>query len=115
MRLYDFVLKNTKLSEVKRVFLPIAEPQCGDELTKAMVLFDSTAARQEDNLGTASVEQSQHMSASAEDLMHSHESAHQRSHDPTAEQTDEQSVTDSDMEEVIKHSGLDHKSRKILH
>ena len=42
LRLYDFVLKNTKLSEVKRVFIPIAEPKCGDELTKAMVLADDS-------------------------------------------------------------------------
>lgn len=41
LRLYDFVLKNTKLSEVKRVFLPVASPQCGDELSKAITLFDS--------------------------------------------------------------------------
>ena len=44
LRLYDFVLKNTKLSEVKRVYLPIAEPFCADELSKAMVIFDSTMA-----------------------------------------------------------------------
>ena len=40
LRLYDFVLKNTKLSEVKRVFIPIAEPKCGEDLTKAMALAD---------------------------------------------------------------------------
>ena len=42
LRLYDFVLKNTKLSEVKRVFIPVAEPKCGDDLNKAMVLADDT-------------------------------------------------------------------------
>jgi len=40
LRLYDFVLKNTKLSEVKRVFIPIMEPNCGDSLNKALVLAD---------------------------------------------------------------------------
>ena len=30
LRLYDFVLKNTKLGEVKRVTIPIAEPKAGD-------------------------------------------------------------------------------------
>ena len=42
LRLYDFVLKNTKLSEVKRVLIPVAEPNCGDDLSKAMVLADDT-------------------------------------------------------------------------
>ena len=45
LRLYDFVLKNTKLSEVKRVYIPVAEPKAGDELSKAMVLFDSSVAK----------------------------------------------------------------------
>ena len=42
LRLYDFVLKNTKLSEVKRVHIPVAEPKAGDELAKAMVLADDS-------------------------------------------------------------------------
>lgn len=42
LRLYDFVLKNTKLSEVKRVYLPAAEPKAGEELIKAMVIYDSS-------------------------------------------------------------------------
>ena len=42
LRLYDFVLKNTKLSEVKRVYIPVAEPKSGDDLNKAMVLADDT-------------------------------------------------------------------------
>ena len=79
LRLYDFVLKNTKLSEVKRVYLPIAEPQHGAELSKAMVLYDSTAPKQEEGqLQTASVEGSQHMSAAGMDsvgeLVRTHES-----------------------------------------
>lgn len=36
LRLYDFVLKNTKLSEVKRVVISVAEPKPGDILDKAM-------------------------------------------------------------------------------
>ena len=38
LRLYDFVLKNTKLSEVKRVTYPVAEPKTGDDLNKAMII-----------------------------------------------------------------------------
>lgn len=38
LRLYDYVLKNTKLCEVKKVTLPKAEPKCGDPLGKAMLL-----------------------------------------------------------------------------
>ena len=43
LRLYDFVLKNTKLSEVKRVHIPIVAPNCGDELCKAMALADENS------------------------------------------------------------------------
>lgn len=43
LRLYDFVLKNTKLSEVKRVNIPIAEPKCGENLDKAMILHDGSS------------------------------------------------------------------------
>ena len=46
LRLYDFVLKNTKLSEVKRIIIPIAEPKCGEELSKAITLYDSAQEQQ---------------------------------------------------------------------
>ena len=55
LRLYDFVLKNTKLSEVKRVNIPIAEPKSGDQLEKAMVLAgDKSNAMGQGALGGAS-------------------------------------------------------------
>lgn len=38
LRLYDYVLKNTKLCEVKKITLPKAEPRCGEPLGKAMLL-----------------------------------------------------------------------------
>ena len=53
LRLYDFVLKNTKLSEVKRVYIPIAEPKSGDELSKAMVLADDNVKIPEGSLRTS--------------------------------------------------------------
>jgi len=43
LRLYDFVLKNTKLSEVKRVHIPIMVPSYGAELTKALAMADENA------------------------------------------------------------------------
>ena len=43
LRLYDFVLKNTKLSEVKRVTIPVAEPKTGDDLNKAMIIADESS------------------------------------------------------------------------
>ena len=50
------------------------------------------------------------------DLMGTHESMHQRSVDPTAEATAEElSATDTEMEDVIRNSGLDKKSKKVLH
>lgn len=55
LRLYDFVLKNTKLSEVKRVNIPIAEPKSGEQLEKAMVLAgDQSNAMGQSALGGAS-------------------------------------------------------------
>ena len=50
------------------------------------------------------------------DLMGTHESIHRRSIDPTAEATAEEvSATDTEMEDVIRNSGLDRKSKKVLH
>jgi len=43
LRLYDFVLKNTKLSEVKRVQMPIEQPNCGKDLTTALALSDENS------------------------------------------------------------------------
>ena len=36
LRLYDFVFKNAKMSEVKRITLTVAEPLCGPGLEQAM-------------------------------------------------------------------------------
>ena len=40
LRLYDFVLKNSKTSEKKYVKAPFVEPQVGRNLSDAMVLED---------------------------------------------------------------------------
>ena len=40
LRLYDFVLKNTKLSEIKRISIPLSEPNCGRPIDQAIVLDD---------------------------------------------------------------------------
>ena len=56
LRLYDYVLKNTKYCEIKKVTLPKIEPKCGDGylLSKAMKLntahFDTD---DEGSVGTA--------------------------------------------------------------
>ena len=41
IRLYDFVIKNTKLSEKKYITLAQQEPNCGTNLNKAMVIEDN--------------------------------------------------------------------------
>lgn len=40
MRLYDFVLKNTKSSENKHINIPLSAPFCGLDLENAIVLED---------------------------------------------------------------------------
>jgi len=40
LRLYDFVLKNSKTSEKKYIKMPFVEPQVGRSLADAMVLDD---------------------------------------------------------------------------
>ena len=59
------------------------------------------------------------MSAGAMDsvgeLVRTHESQQKQSQYQTASQSEVQSATDTDMEEEIKNSGLDHQSRKVLH
>ena len=46
LRLYDYVLKNTKLSEVKRVNIPTAEPNWGQSLSVAMALGDGISVNE---------------------------------------------------------------------
>jgi Flagellar C1a complex subunit C1a-32 len=41
LRLYDFVLKNTKLNLKKYVTIPQFQPQMGDSLNKAMAIEDN--------------------------------------------------------------------------
>jgi hypothetical protein len=42
LRLYDFVLKNSKTSEKKYIKIPLIEPQLGDSLDQAICIEDST-------------------------------------------------------------------------
>lgn len=42
LRLYDFVLKNSKTSEKKYIKMAFVEPQMGRDLGSAMVLEDCT-------------------------------------------------------------------------
>lgn len=117
------------MSEVKRVYLPVAEPKAGDDLARAMVIYDSSADR-EDAVGVSSAEQSKSVLAASGNLMEgteaelmgSHESVgsgHPVDRNQTQAQTvtieGEQSATDTEMEDAIKHSGLDHTSKKFIH
>lgn len=43
LRLYDYVLKNTKLSEIKRVNLQLCEPKCGLPLAQTLVLEEKAS------------------------------------------------------------------------
>lgn len=40
LRLYDFVLKNTKSSENKHINIPLSAPMSGQDLSQAIVLED---------------------------------------------------------------------------
>lgn len=125
LRLYDFVLKNTKLSEVKRVYLPVPEPKCGEELSKAITLYDSEQAKQQQRLADTG------MGAPTSSGYGDHQSAriseHQASKDgfnrstggaegaAGAEAQAESSATDSDMEALVKHAPVERKIRNTTH
>jgi len=128
LRLYDFVLKNTKLSEVKRVHLPIEEPNSGKDLTTALTLADeNTNIRQlEDALKKA-----KDSSGSQHGMHGAGNSGAQGSHsDPLgsnidiigskdnmvlATGQDGESATDSDMDEIVRSSVMERASKNTLH
>ena len=128
LRLYDFVLKNTKLSEVKRVTIPIAEPNCGEGLNKAMVLMDETTlaaggSGASDGMGRVGPSGMQSIGA-AGGLSGAMESGQFASQDGTVGKggdvtlgTDlnEDSVTDTDMDSAIKTVPMDRKARNVMH
>ena len=90
-----------------------------------MVIYDSSKAPTGDGIGTSSADQSKSvLAASVNDIMDAsgdlaatHESIRSgRKVDGTGDVTvEEQSATDTEMEDVIKTSALDHKSKKIIH
>lgn len=127
LRLYDFVLKNTKLSEVKRVYIPVAEPKSGDELTKAMVLADDSAKVPGRDLGAALMAKTDPQFGSAAAAggtsAGNHGSDPQMSLDGTVakdghtvgqSEREGESQTDSDMDEVVKNSTINRKGRNVI-
>ena len=127
LRLYDFVLKNTKLSEVKRVFIPAAEPKAGDTLEKAMVLADEASKTQVNFAVGAGGKVSAGMTSAAANrgsagAMHpaGEEIAGSGGHGTvgsTQRDGADDSVTDSDMDEAIKGAAntMDRTARNVLH
>lgn len=128
LRLYDFVLKNTKLSEVKRVYIPISEPKCGDDLTKAMILADDSAQGAKDSaadlLNKISMKNAGSIAVAGGTSTGHHGSDAMGSLDGTiakdvhtigqSEHPEGDSVTDSDMDEVLKASNIDRKGRNVI-
>lgn len=132
VRLYDFVLKNTKLSEVKRVQLFIEEPKCGADLSKAMVLQDSTMKTPRVQVDLSGGDLSQNQLAQGNNstsMMQDSKMSGKQSYATGSlskaglegqaslnqQQNDQTSATDSDMDEVVRQANLDKKSKKIIH
>ena len=125
LRLYDFVLKNTKLSEVKRVYIPVAEPKCGDDLNKAMVLADDTVKVQATTMGGVDDRKGSGMqSMGAQGALSGPGMDPSMSVDSKiggqgnvtiGTDLNEDSVTDSDMEQAIKEMPQDRKVRNVMH
>jgi hypothetical protein len=138
LRLYDFVLKNTKLCEVKRVIIPQASPNCGDPLGKAMVLNvdmetgnesagekDSLVDSAEKSLVNDPMDEQDGVQCSqfrdkSQKLVGSHSGTDADGKDqnlatiiPGTHGTVD-SVTDSDCDEMIKLSLLDHTAKKTI-
>jgi len=120
LRLYDFVLKNTKLSEVKRVFIPVVEPCCGDELSTAMVLADDsikvpTIVPQRQQSGPFS--NSGHDTSGAELNASQMEGTIVRDGQTIAANTEQEanSATDSDMDEVLRTTGIERQTKNKIH
>jgi len=134
LRLYDFVLKNTKLSEVKRVVIPVAEPKVGDELEKAMVLagndknfgakggslFGSDKHGSAGGIPSLGVYGGVSGALGSQDPLASLDGTIAREGAGNTNATDRknadgESVTDSDMDEVVKTMAMDRKGRNVVH
>lgn len=114
------MLKNTKLSEIKRVSIPIAEPKCGDDLSKAMAHANEDEAFLQEEIaegkrsGPTSVIQSAGARGGHSGMHESLDGGKDGVITIHTEQHDD-SVTDSDMDEVIKGSSLNRKVRNVMH
>ena len=123
LRLYDFVLKNTKLSEVKRVNIPVAEPKSGESLSKAMVIADVNSMQpgaSPDKVGASGMQSYAAAGgmSGAMGMSNAYESVDATMNkDMTmgTEHGDGESVTDSDMDDKIKTMSMDRKARNVMH
>ena len=116
---------------MRRVFIPVAEAKCGDDLSKAMVLADDSIKtviatplldelpqkkQKKGNKGVTTagaVRGSKAMHAATTDSME--KLSNKEGMTGTSGEPDEDSVTDSDMDEVIKVTTLDRKARNVMH
>lgn len=124
LRLYDFVLKNTKLSEVKRVRIPQAFPQCGRPLGEAQVI--------EDKVTQIAYEPDVELMVSLSEARSSHSVQKQVQKKATQQTIEEQenqfeasesshkieaqsSATDATMDEELRGSKMNRKSKNVIH
>lgn len=115
------MLKNTKLSEVKRVHIPVAEPKCGEDLSKAMVHAQENDSVQIKNTaegfksGNVSQMHSMGVAKGASGMHDSQDGTLNKDGVVTVHtEPTEDSVTDSDMDEVIKGANLNRKVRNVM-
>ena len=110
LRLYDYVLKNTKLSEVKKVTLPRSDPKCGDPLGKAMML-GALGNDTDDELSQATAAKSEFFTDSvAKDTMDEEHAADQLKKESARGDPEE-----AEYDEGLKTAHIGDQEKQVIH
>lgn len=127
LRLYDFVLKNTKSSENKHINIPLSAPNCGRDLEDAIVLEDKVTQimyePDEENLVENSITKNSSQNIGKLDRKMNTQSSIKEQKSQLEESERSQlrsdalnSATDSDMGEDLRAtSKIDGKTKNVIH
>ena len=120
LRLYDFVLKNSKTSEKKYIKMPFVEPQMGRGLADAMVLDDNQDRvyfDAEDDVRKASQKQVGQPDQQAEEADETGPvvvSGLEKLDEQDAEHQAHESEQASEMDQLIRQSTLPKESKAVI-
>ncbi len=113
LRLYEFVLKNSKTSEKKYVKIPLVVPQIGQSLQNAVVVLDNQTQIQyedEDSGRRGGVKLTENEKHGA----NGQQSALENNGDESPE-NDDRAESDQEMDEMLKTAAIPQELKTVLH